>query len=86
MTSALPTILSNIQETMDFLRDAPEQLSGGTSIDLTWLERRVAVFCSEVKTLPPEEREPARLALEELKTMLDELEMDLRNRIQNSTS
>ena len=81
MTSALPTILSDIQETTDSLREASEQLSGGTSIDLTWLERRVSVFCSQVETLPPEDRESARLALEALNSMLDELETDLRSRM-----
>ncbi len=81
-TPSSPPILSEIEETIDFLQDASEHLSGGTPIDLAWLERRVSFLCNQAEALSPEERDPARVALETLTGVLDKLETELQKRIQ----
>ena len=86
MNSSTPPLLSEIQDTIQLLESTSQQLSGDTLLDLTWLERRVSFLCSQTDSLTPQDREPARQALEKLTGILDTLESALQERIQTLQS
>ena len=77
MSAADQPLAGEIAKLASLIATARRLLAGGTGVELSALEEKVAALCAALTALPPDEARPLVPALERLLGSLDRLREDL---------